>query len=400
MPLALIQAKQRANHPSREDEEKLLQVTFKVHKLNSRVRPDRTRRLIIGCFSEFGCEIVGRMYCIPRLLKRFPGRYVIGMGWYGREYLYRHLVDEYWELNEEHMWLRNHVYAFHHHSDNLTALERAAAKHGIVVPSVSLGRYAVGNYCKTCGKYWNEWRHTTESCPGCNSTNIIPSIFGNTANYKDEALKIPKPKGQIADWAKSVVGENAVAIFARGRKTYGRNLPPEFYVKLIAQLRSQGYNPIWLGEKISTIPCPVSDVIDFSRDPESRHLEKTLALICACKFTIQFWTASSRLAGCMGVPYILFESPEQIYSSGLNPGQEGKRLDLTTFGPRKVVLSHYLNVLENPDAALANVTTAIEELFSGNYEDMTGMVEDPAATKILKDTFYMGENGKQHADVS
>jgi hypothetical protein len=388
MPLALIQARQRANHPSRSDEERLDQVSFQVHKLNSRVRPARDRRLILGCFSEFGCEIVGRMYCIPRLLKRFPGRYVIAMGWHGREYLYRHLVDEFWEIDEKFMWLRNHVYAFHHHSDNLTAIERSAAKHGIVVPSAGLGRYVVGNFCKTCGKYWNEWRHSSDTCPSCNSSNIIPSIFGSTNAYKDSAIKIPQPKGIIADWAKEVVGENAVAIFARGRKTYGRNLPPEFYVKLIAQLRSQGYNPIWLGEKVSTIPCPVSDVIDFSRDPAARHLENTLALICACKFTIQFWTASSRLAGCMGVPYILFESPEQIYSSGLNPGQEGKRLDLTTFGPRKVVLSHYLNVLNNQDAALLKVDEAIAELNAGNSEDMIGLVEDPEATMVLRDTFY------------
>lgn len=394
MPLALIQARQRANFPSRDSEEKLAQVSFHVHKLNSRVRPDRSRRLIVGCFSEFGCEIVGRMYCIPRLLKQFPGRYIIAMGWYGREYLYRHLVDEFWEIKEEYMWMRNHVYAFHHHSDNLTAIERSAAKHGIVVPSAGLGRYVVGNFCKTCGKYWNEWRSSSDSCPSCNSTNIIPSIFGNTADYKESAVKIPRPKGEIADWAKSVVGENAVAIFARGRKTYGRNLTPEFYVKLIAQLRSQGYNPIWLGEKASTLACPVPDIIDFSRDPESRHLEKTLALIGACKFTIQFWTASSRLAGCMGIPYILFESPEQIYSSGLNPGQEGKRLDLTTFGPRKVVLSHYLNVLHNTDAALTKVTQAIDELKVGNYEDMIGLVEDPEATNILKNTFYKGEHAR------
>jgi hypothetical protein len=38
------------------------------------------------------------------------------------------------------------------------------------------------------------------------------------------------------------------------------------------------------------------------------------------QFTIQFWTASTRLASMMGVPWILFESPDQIAGNG----QEGK----------------------------------------------------------------------------
>ena len=86
------------------DEKRLGEVTFKVHKLNHRPRPKKRDRIkIVSCFSEFGCETVGVLYCIPRLLRRFPGCYVIAMGWYGREYLYRHLVDEFWELDEKYM---------------------------------------------------------------------------------------------------------------------------------------------------------------------------------------------------------------------------------------------------------------------------------------------------------
>ena len=135
---------------------------------------------------------------------------------------------------------------------------------------------------------------------------------------------------------------------------------------------------IWLGEKQSTLPCPVDHVMDFSRMPESRDLEKTLAIICNLEFTIQFWTASTRLAGLMGVPFLLFESPEQICVSlsGLMGAQEGKRLELTSFGPKKVVLAHYTSVLQQQDEALKIVDRAISEMNEGNYDEMLGMVED------------------------
>jgi ADP-heptose:LPS heptosyltransferase len=180
------------------------------------------------------------------------------------------------------------------------------------------------------------------------------------------------------DWAAGLLKKPTVGIFARGRKTYGRNLTPEFYVKLIQNLESMGYQVIWLGEKQSTQPCPVPHVLDFSRMPESRDLERTLAIICNLEFTIQFWTASTRLAGIMGVPFLLFESPEQVYVSyaGIMGAQEGKRLELTSFGPKKVVLAHYMSVMDKPDEALELANRAIREMREGNYEEILGMVED------------------------
>jgi len=372
----------------RGSEQRLEKVKFSVHKFNNRPKPGRDKTLIISCFSEFGCEVVGCMYCIPRMLKRFPGRYIIGMGWYGRAYLYRHLCDEFWEINEENMWLRDYCYAFHHMSDNLKRIEKGAAHKGAVVPSSMLGRFAIGNYCRTCGKFWNEWRRGSTECPLCKSTVITSSIFGDPEEYKQTAVRIPTPSSDKLAWAKKLVGENTVGVFARGRKTYGRNLPPEFYVKLIDKLEKRGHKVIWLGEKQSTQACPVEHVLDFSRSDLSRDLEKTLAIISCLKYTIQFWTASSRLAGMMGTPYILFESPEQIYCSGFNPGQEGRRLELTTFGPKKVVLSHYLNALNNQEGALVLVDKAIDELEAGNYEDMIGMVEEESSTELLKTSYY------------
>lgn len=389
-PLAIFKSK---GDPRRVDknEVKLNEISFTVHKLNNRPKPTKRDRIkIVSCLSEFGCEIVGCMYCIPRLLRRYPGQYIIVIGWHGREYLYKHLVDEFWEIDEQFMWLRDYARAFHNISSNLKKLEEAATLYGDVIPAVVLGKYAVSNMCRTCGMFWLEWRKQADSCPACKSTVLTRSVFTDIALYKPQARQIPRPRQNVLDWAKSILKPNSVGIFARARKTYGRNLPPEFYVKLIATLEEMGYNVIWLGEKQSTLPCPVDHVVDFSRMPESRDLEKTLAIICNLQFTIQFWTASTRLAGMMGVPFLIFESPEQIYASfsGLMAAQEGKRLELTSFGPRKVVLSHYRSVMEDPDTAIELTKRAISEMNENNWEDILGQVENTEFSIQMQEEFY------------
>jgi predicted RNA-binding Zn-ribbon protein involved in translation (DUF1610 family) len=389
-PRALFKIKE-IPHFHRQPEEQLNEVSFTVYKFNNRPKPTKKDRIrIISCFSEFGCETLGCMYCLPRVMRQHPGQYMIAMGWYGREYLYRHLVDEFWEIDEKFMWLRDYTRAFHNLSSNLKKIEEAATLHGTVIPAAGLGKYAVSNMCRTCGKFWYEWRKMTEACPSCKSTVLVRSIFTDITNQKKKLCPIPKPKGQVMEWAKNLVGDNCVGIFARGRKTYGRNLPPAFYVKLINLLQGMGYKVIWLGEKQSTLPCPVDGVVDFSRCEESRDLEKTLAIICHLKFTIQFWTASTRLSGMMGTPYIIFESPEQIYSSysGIYAAQEGKRLELTSFGPKKVVVSHYKSVLERQDEGLNLVKQAIEEMNVGNWNDLIGLVEDYDFSNTLQKEFY------------
>jgi hypothetical protein len=372
-------------------EPNLKEIRFTVHKLNNRPKPTKRERIkIISCFSEFGCETIGCMYCIPRLLKRFPGQYVIAMGWYGREYLYRHLVDEYWEIDEEFMWLRDYTRAFNHVSYNLKRLEEAATQYGDVVPTIALGKYAISNMCRTCGKFWQEWKKQADMCPACKSTVLTRSIFTDIKNYKAQARKIPSPKKDLLKWASDLLKPYSVGIFARARKTYGRNLPASFYVKLISLLEGKGYNVVWLGEKQNTLECPVDHILDFTKMPESRDLEKTLSIISNLNFTIQFWTASTRLAGAMGCPFLLFESPEQIYasSSGLMAAQEGKRLELSSFGPKKVVVSHYHTVMEKQDEALDIVKSAIEEMEQDNWEDIIGLVENEEFSKKMKDEFY------------
>jgi len=83
----------------------------------------------------------------------------------------------------------------------------------------------------------------------------------------------------------------------------------------------------------------------------------------------------------------LFESPEQICVSysGLCSAQEGKRLELTTFGPKKIVLSHYHNVMESPDEALTLVSRSINEMRDGNYDEVIGMVEDEWFSKLMQE---------------
>jgi DNA-directed RNA polymerase subunit RPC12/RpoP len=393
MALTLFKSKKNADprKPLRNEERVLGDVRFTVHKFNNRIKPTKKDRIkIVGCFSEFGCEIVGCLYCIPRLMRRYPGQYIIAMGWHGREYLYRHLVDEFWEIDDEHMWLRDYTRAFHNCSFNLKRLEEAATAHGQVVPSAALGKFAVANLCRTCGNFWHEWKRQTDRCPKCQSTVLVRSVFSDIATYKPQARRVPRPSQAMLDWAAALVPPNSVGVFARARKTYGRNLDPDFYVRLVALLEGMGHNVVWLGEKQSTLPCPAGHVFDFSRDPAARDLERTLAIVCNLQFTVQFWTASTRLAGLMGVPFLLFESPEQIYAStsGMMSAQEGKRLELCSFGPRKVVAAHYHNVRENPTAALALVERAVGEMRAGNWADILGMVQDEAFAELIRDEHY------------
>jgi len=356
--------------------EKILDdLKFTVYKFNSRPKPvDKNRILIISCFSEFGCESIALMYCIPRLIAKNPGAYIIAVGWYGREYLYRHLVDEFWEIEESAMWLREYSNAFNSTSKNLKKAEKLLSQHGYVYPGVNLGMLCVGTFCKKCQHVYASQEGQQPVCPNCKSTDHEQSLLDNLVHYRRLAVQVPRPSLKMQQVARNYLKPNPVGIFARGRTLYGRNLPSEFYVKLIERLEFQGYNPIWLGEKQSVLPCPVSHIVDFSRLPESRNLELTLAIISNLKFTVQFWTASTRFASMMGVPWILFESPDQIGGRG----QEGKRIILTTdYNKKKLVISNFCDVIENQNSALDVVDRAIKEIQEDNWDDIMGLIEFP-----------------------
>jgi len=141
-----------------------------------------------------------------------------------------------------------------------------------------------------------------------------------------------------------------------------------------------GYNPIWVGEKQTTLECPCPHVVDMTRKAEARDLELTLAIIKQCHFTVQFWTASTRLAAIMGIPYLLFESPDQLYGTG----QEAYRLGLCTLGQKKLCLSHYLNVFNDNDKAIELVKLCIKQMQQGDWSDVIGMVDEPAAVQGMR----------------
>ena len=362
---------------TRIERERLEDIQFNIHKFNNRPRPHPKQTLIISCFSEFGCETMGITYSLPRIMQNYAGYYVIAMGWYGREYLYRHLVDEFWEIKENHQWLREYCRAFHHDSKNLKKLEVKVQKYGKVLNSVIVGQYTIGNVCRKCRHMWRG--EEQQECSNCQSTDVMRSLFNDVNSSKEVAVRLPTPSREKLEKANGYLKPNPIGIFARGRRCYGRNLQPEFYIKLIHLLQSMGYNPIWLGEKQTTQPCPVEGIIDFSRLDEARDLELTLSIISRLSFTVQFWTASTRLAGLLGVPYLLFESPDQIYGNG----QEGYRRNLCDFGPRKLCLSHFKNVYDDNDTAIGLVKKCIEEMQHGNYLEVLGMLESDAAVRSM-----------------
>src|SRR6185436_8652931 len=58
-------------------EETVKDIPFKVHKFTPRQKPEDTRDIMIfPMFSEFGCETLSVIYCLPRLLQKyFMGKY-------------------------------------------------------------------------------------------------------------------------------------------------------------------------------------------------------------------------------------------------------------------------------------------------------------------------------------
>lgn len=362
-----------------DGEELLKDISFVRHKISSKPYPGKDKTIVICCFSEFGCETLGAMYCVPRIISENPNNYVIVVGWYGREYLYKHLADEFWEVKEQYQWLRERSLAFHFDSPNLTSVEKALHQIGKVFRSQDLGKMAVGNTCKNCANYWGGLTNVTH-CPKCESDNITKSLFGDIRYWRQRMVPIPQSSEAKFKLAESYLGPNPVGIIARNRKTYGRNLQALFYQKLINLVRKLGYTPIWLGEKATTLACPDPSVIDLTRKPECRDLELTLAIVSKLRFTIQFWTASTRLSGMVGTPFLLFESPDQLFGNG----QEGYRLALCTRGPKKLVMCHYLKVYNDNDGAIKLIETCINEMQEGNWTDKIGMVEESHVVSMMR----------------
>ena len=374
------------------DKEKTIDnIKFNIFKFTSRQKPiDRKEIIIISCFSEFGCESIIPMYCIPQINKKYTKEYKIAIGWYGRAYLYQHLVDEYWEIAEEYQWLREHSRAFGSESKNLTRIEKEILQFGLVYPTSYMGDMTLTYRCKTCNFIGPDWDTSATDCYQCGSDNLIRSVLSDTNFWKKHVVKIPSPSQEKINSVGVYLKPNSVGITARGRKCYGRNLQPEFYINLINLLKDLGYNPVWLGEKQSILPCPVDDILDFSSMAEARDLETTLALIKQLKFTIQFWTASTRLSAMADTPFIIVESPDQI----IGVGQEGKRLNLTTFCDKKLVFCHYMSVLEDNKTAISLMKDVIQQVSVGDFKTIIGMVEDIGVVQTELDHWNSQEGKK------
>lgn len=354
-----------------EKERLLNSIRFKKYKFNNRPCPTNKNILFITCFFEFGCETIGVEYCISKILQDYENYYVIGIGWHGRKYLYQHLLDEFWELDEEFQWLREYTSAFLHESKNIRKLEFDLSKFGKVYRGELMGNYCLHARCEMCKSIWTSEKKVA-CCPQCFSLSIQNSPLSDPENNKKGRIKVPMPSQEKLNWAEKLIKPNSVGIFARNRIKYGRNLPSSFYVSLIDRLKKLNLNPVWLGEKQSILPCPVDNILDFSSMPESDDLENTLAVVSKLQLTLQFWTASTRLSALVDTPFILFESDCQIYGMG----HEGRRIALTTdYDKKKLVLCQYAQALANQTKILDMVEKSISEVKQGNWEDICDMIE-------------------------
>jgi len=366
-------------------------VKFIVHKFTKRSKPkDINKIIIINSFGEMGCETLVSLYCIPSLIRMNPSCYFIVLGFHGRSYLYKHLVDEFWELDDSYNWLRGYSYAFVNLSNVYRKILEKIKTLGNIISGDALGHIMVGSTCRNCEYYFGS-QDQNIACPKCSSRDIDKSLLSDIVNTKKRAVKIPKPRVEYISWAKKLVGENVVGIFARKRKLYNRNLSIDFYEDLIRLLQEQKYTIVWLGEKESIHECPKDmGVIDFSSMAESYDLEKTLAVIGCCNFTIQYWTASTRLAGITDTPFVLFESPGQIIP---NQAQEAHRICLTSnYDKRKIVLCNFDLASKNQDIVLRHTKKAIDNLLNNNYSIEISLVDHPQTIYnecISKLTFWV-----------
>lgn len=361
--------------------EETVDVKFKIHKFTVRRKPRKEDIVIFPIFSEFGCEVLSAVYCLPELLMKKGSKYSIVAGWSGRSYFYKHLVDEFWEIEPEFMWLREYCRAFHHVSKNLKSFERNALSFGKVIDINELANVAVFPKIDQCSCGGNvKTVIFNQECSKCKKSYSAPGLFFDVDKNKKKAVWLPKPSEEKLKWAEKNLPENAVGITARKRITWGRNFPSLFYERLIYLIEDMGYTPVWMGEKATSLECPFKRILDYSSMPQANDLEQTLALVSKMKFTVQYYTASTRLSGLTGTPFLVFESPDQIWGNG----QEGMRLALLSKGPKKIVTCQYKLAIENQSKVLDLTEKSINEMLENNYSDMIGLVHDKKFTKYWR----------------
>ena len=326
------------------------------------------KKMFFLSFGEFGCETLLPTFLIPRITSNFPEYRKIVVGWNNREYFYREICDEFWELHPKYMSLKDHSHAFENISVEISSLNKRLNPLGIVVNGTKLGKLTIKARCKKCS-FEFEMDRGDIYCAKCYSENIEKSLFQGSKIYRDYAYPLPKIKQEFIEFAKNYIPDNTVALFARNRKTYGRNLSVEHYEKTIDMLIDLGYNVVLLGESVSSYNLNNDKIINFFDHELAGNLEAAFAIVDRCVFSLQFFTASTRISSILNKPFILVESIQQIY--GL--GQEGIRISLMSknIKNKKLILANFVDAYENTNEIINLVKQAINDfIVNKNADDL------------------------------
>ena len=296
--------------------------------------------ILLSCLVEFGCETLMPHYFLNDFLQKYKNYHRIAVGWKGRNIFY-HDFEEFWEMDDDYMFVRDYCLAFSSAGKNIKNIEKALKVYGTVFPSNIIGNVFYIKKCKNCGNP-NLPIKDPLVCSKCNSQSMHPSILESPEEgkllYKDVKFNLNKYKTFVKENIKS---KKTIGIFARNRTTYGRNLPKDFYLEFIKILKNKNYEIIWLGEKQSVLPCPDPNIFDFTKSEYADDVGACLGLVSKCVATFQAWTASTRFSQLTDVPFCLVESYDQLYGRG----QEGKRLVLLTkdTSKKKIIVSNFAN---------------------------------------------------------
>ena len=372
-----------------EKEKRLKTVTFKKTKFKE---SENKENLIIIVFSEFGCEAVAIHYLIPEIVSKNPNKNIIVVGWQGRGFLYSHLAHEFWEIDSKYMFLKDYAKAFHNDSKNVKWIEKSLKEYGEIITSSNLGNMALAVKCRKCNAEFGADRKCFQ-CSICNSNDLKHSYFSDPIGAKDKYVSVPSLGFKYYKKAKKLIKPNSVALFVRGRKAYGRNLTPEQYKQVVDDLISLGYNVVWLGEKYTTFDLDndyKDKFINLCNHPDFDNLEFVLSVLQICKFSLQFWTASTRLSAMVNTPFIIIESPDQVFGRG----QEGQRLILITReeSKKKVIFCNHKIVMDNFWDFRGLLKWQIYNFIEvGDYSDVIGLVDNYEAVKanyLTSDNFW------------
>jgi hypothetical protein len=301
--------------------------------------------LFLICLVEFGCESLLPHYFLPSFKVLYKSYHIVAISWKGRDVFYRNYVDELWTIDDSCSYLRDYVLAFNSVSKNIKNIENCLGKYGKVYKSSYISHFFLENKCLNCG---DKFYDNSESCQKCKSLKILKSFIESPKLRKASYVQLNCCKDLPDDLnLKFEHGKKYIGIFARKRKTYGRNLPPEFYKKFMSFFDEKGYRFVWLGEKQSSLNCPIDGIFDFTTSKYADNVEVCTAVVARCCATFQAWTASTRLSMLAKVPFCLVESYDQIFGKG----QEGKRIELLSDKniSNKFLICNYLRSIEHLD---------------------------------------------------